>query len=176
MNKITALVMLLLLAVLAAIQAAELYAQERFGRFFSSPAERKKLDMLRRQHQSEVVAPSHLETSKPDNKVIPEPLTLQGYVKRSDGLTTLWINNKVVQENHADADAEFGPLHQDHGAFKSDIDRFKVRVPGSGKNIYLKPGQGYAPETDRIIEQIIPEAEKQLRLEQTGVVEYEIRQ
>jgi len=41
-----------------------------------------------------------------------------------------------------------------------------VRIPATGKNVRLKAGQQYAPETGQIVELRLLEKEKQLSLEE----------
>jgi len=144
-----------------------------FGRLFSYPSERKTLDVLRQNQKLKVITPQDLqqeasETSEPVE--LPDPVTMQGYVKRSDGATTLWINNKAVQENSTVDDVRVGRLHKQAGTAQTGTDNLNVQIPANGKNIHLKAGQVYVPETDQIKELKLLEKEKRLRLEETGVI------
>lgn len=169
--------MLLLLIILAAftsapLQAAPLQAapDNDFGRLFSSPGERKKLDILRRNQKLIVADPQKSSQPEPMADVLPEPITLQGYVKRSDGSTTLWINNKPVQENSAVEEIEIGRLSKQNNSAKNGSDSLHVRIPATGKNVRLKAGQVYEPETGQIKELKLLEKEKQLSLEEARVI------
>jgi hypothetical protein len=95
---------------------------------------------------------------------------MQGYVKRSDGSTTLWINNQAVQENSTQNEVEIGRLNKQKSSTKNGADTLNVRIPATGKNVRLKPGQVYEPETNRIVESRLLEKEKQLLLEETGFI------
>lgn len=145
-------------------------AEDDFGRLFSSSAERKKLDTLRKNQKLRVASPQKNRPLEPVADEMPAPVTLQGYVRRSDGPTTLWVNNKAVQENSAQDDVEIGQLSKQKNLAKSGSDSLNVRIPATGKNVRLKPGQVYDPETNRTVELRLLEKEKQLRLEEVGVI------
>lgn len=149
------------------LQAA---AEDDFGRLFSSSAERKKLDILRKNQKLVVASPQQSTRLEPAADELPEPITLQGYVKRSDGSTTLWVNNKAVQENSIQDDVEIGRLSKQKSSAKNGSDSLSVRIPATGKNVRLKAGQVYEPETGRIVELRLLEKEKQLNLEEAGVI------
>jgi len=172
MNKLSGLTIFLLPVSLIGLASASLQAaaEDDFGRLFSSQAERKKLDILRQNQKLIVASPQQNTRLEPVADALPEPITLQGYVKRSDGSTTLWINNKTVQENTTQDDVEIGRLSKQKPPAKSGSDSLNVRIPVTGKNVRLKPGQVYEPETNRIVESRLLEKEKQLRLEETGVI------
>lgn len=172
MNKMMTL--MLLIGMLMGIQPQQLWAEDGLGRLFSSPVERKKLDMLRKQQKSAVAQPLQQSLAKPAYETLSEPISLQGYVKRSDGVTTLWVNHKSIQENHTEAHIEIGSLQPASRNAADTADRLQVRIPASEKMIYLMPGQHYDPETGRIIETNMLENTKQLRLEQTGVVDDDV--
>ena len=172
MNKRPGLTISLLLVALIGLISAELLAaaEDDFGRLFSSPAERKKLDILRKNQKLIVASPQKSTSLAPVADELPEPITLQGYVKRSDGSTTLWVNNKAVQENSTHDDVEIGRLSNQKNSAKSSSDSLNVRIPATGTNVRLKAGQAYEPETGRIVELRLLEKEKQLNLEEVGVI------
>jgi hypothetical protein len=172
MNKLPDLTIFLLPVFLIGLTFAPLQAaaEDDFGRLFSSQAERKKLDILRQNQKLIIASPQQNTRLEPVVDALPEPITLQGYVKRSDGSTTLWINNKAVQENSTQDDVEIGQLSKQKNSAKNGSDSLNVRIPVTGKNVRLKPGQVYEPETNRIVESRLLEKEKQLSLEEVGVI------
>lgn len=172
MNKLPGLIIYLLPVCLIGLASMPLQvaAEDDFGRLFSSQAERKRLDILRQNQKLIVVTPQKSMPSEPAVNELPEPITLQGYVKRSDGSTTLWVNNKAVQENTTQDNVEIGRLSKQKSSAKNASDSLNVRTSVNGKNVRLKPGQVYDPETNRILELRLLEKEKQLRLEETGVI------
>ncbi len=172
MNKLPDLTIFLLPVFLIGFTSLPLQAaaEDDFGRLFSSSAERKKLDILRQNQKLIVVSPQQSTRLETVADELPEPIMLQGYVKRSDGSTTLWINNKAVQENSTQDDVEIGQLSKQKNSAKNGSDSLNVRIPVTGKNVRLKPGQVYEPETNRIVESRLLEKEKQLSLEEAGVI------
>ena len=66
---------------------------ESLGRLFHSAAERSALDSMRK---------AKLQPQKPAAARPPEPQSAQldGYVVRSDGRSTLWVNGSAVTKSH----------------------------------------------------------------------------
>jgi len=77
----------LTMALLAALQLAQ--AAEPIGRIFYTPEQRAQLDNLRARR---AVA------SQVRNEPIPEIVTFNGIVRRSDGLATVWVNGEQLTE------------------------------------------------------------------------------
>ena len=84
-----------LAAALMALAATTAFAQESLGTLFMSPEERAKLDALRR---GEAVAPGTSAAPAGEHAVT-------GYVQRSDGRATVWIDGRAVKlaPRHAQA-------------------------------------------------------------------------
>lgn len=138
-----------------------------FGRLFSTAQERSRLDSLRQQRTLQT---TRLQDATPPTVVPVEPsppITLQGYVKRSDGAATVWINNQPVQENSALEQVEVGRLSKQKNAAGTGSDSLNIRIPATGKQVRLKAGQVYAPETDQVLELKLLEKSRLLGLEQT---------
>lgn len=126
------------------------HAEDRLGRLFLTPAERNNLDYLRK-------------TSRPPEKVLPTEaavegdvadsapsappaiVTVQGYVKRSDGKGTVWVNRRPVQEKTTHGEISVGKLG-------GRDNRVQLKVPGSDKVINLKAGQTYDPVSGMIVD------------------------
>lgn len=148
-----------------------------FGRLFSNQNERNKLDTLRQNQQLKVIAPQANpeaeEGAEADPLVLPDPITLQGYVKRNDGAkSTLWINNQAVQEDSTVDKVQVGRVNNRGFSTKgASSDGVDVKIPANGKQIRLKAGQRYAPETNQIVEMQVVEKAKRLNLEETGVID-----
>ena len=106
-------------------------AQERLGRLFFTPAQRASLDVARSQR-----ARAALSTEKPEQEATPVPqiITYSGHIRRSDGKTTVWINNQAVHDREsAGAAAIVGRVRPDGSV--------TLQVPQSGRSVSLKPGQ-----------------------------------
>lgn len=159
----------IVVSLVFSVMHAQLYAEgvDDFGRLFSRPNERSNLDVMRQNQKLKVVAPEPVDagTEVPAPMILPDPITLQGYVKRSDGNSTVWINNQPVQEGSTVNNVNIGRLNEN--AKQGTLD---VKIPANGKHIRLKAGQIYEPETNQIKELRIQEKEKQLNSEQAGTI------
>jgi hypothetical protein len=101
-----------LLAGMLILQAVE--AQE-LGRLFFTPEQRAALDARRKARVPD----------KPSAVSVVSPTTrLDGFVKRSRGPSTVWVNGESIQENIAERDGRVG-----------------VSVGENGARVGLKPGE-----------------------------------
>ena len=107
------------------------------GRLFFTPAERARLDDLR---QRPPVAPQEpVAAAKPEpprRPPGPEYVTLNGVVRRSDGSTTVWLNNKPVRGQETEQGVIVAPSAR--GGAPGNV---TVRVPQTGRSVDLKVGQ-----------------------------------
>jgi len=123
------------------------------GRLFFSPAERAALDRARR----EADAPPVAESSAPQTESVPqmmEPsapivrpaITIDGYVRRSDGSETLWVNG----ENSYDGDLASSNIKP----LSATVRGHKVRLIPLEEDtvILLKPGESYDPNTGTTVD------------------------
>ena len=137
--------------ILIGVFSLPVQAAEPIGRLFTTPAERKNLDYLR-------------QTSTPPEKVLtgqdgeavtdvaealpsapPVPVSVQGFVKRTDGKGTVWVNHQPILEKTGKGDLEVGKLNTKNN-------RVTVRLPSSGQAVELKAGQTYDPVSGKIVE------------------------
>lgn len=170
MNKLSGSPLLLALISISFTGSSLAAPDADFGRLFSTAQERSRLDSLRQNRSLQTARPQKASPLATTPAELPEPVTLQGYVKRSDGATTLWINNQAVQENSALDQVEIGQLSRNKSAERNGADGLNIRIPATGKHVRLKAGQVYAPETDQVVELKLLEKAKQLELEQTGII------
>jgi hypothetical protein len=166
----------LFISVLSApLQAAP---DGNFGRLFSNANERSNLNVLRQNQKLKTIIAQETEQTEqvaaPVPAELPAPVTMQGYVKRSDGTSTLWINNQAVQENSTVDNLKIGQLNQrgysKKGASTEGLD---IKIPANGKRVRLKAGQMYEPENNKVYEMQLVEKARRLSLEQSGVIEDE---
>ncbi len=130
---------LAVLAVLATLAALPAQAQGvQFGRLFTTPAERLQLDSRRESNpgavpgaggaiglqQQQLLPQAQLAPPPP-----PEPVQLDGVVRRSNGRSTLWLN----QLPQADGSSEVLP------------DQSVALRLSSGRKLIMKPGQRFNP-------------------------------
>lgn len=116
------------------------------GRLFTTPAQRENLDHLRKIAPKMVPPVVQPEAAADEDlpPALPSSVSVQGYVKRSDGKKgTVWVNNTPVQENSSTDEVEVGKVTRGN--------QVPLKVPGIG-NLNLKAGQVYDPETNSVVE------------------------
>ena len=110
--------------LLVALCPAPARAQE-LGRLFFTAEQRANLDARRKARVPD----------KPAATVVAAPVTrLDGYVKRSSGPTTVWINGESVADNAPEA-----PRIDAGGAASSGA--VSITVGEGGTRVRLKPGE-----------------------------------
>ena len=123
-----ALVSLALGLVLAVGEAP---AAEPLGRLFFTPAERTRLDVARSQ-KSRGTPASEQEEPAP----VPEVVTYGGIVRRDDGKTTVWINNRTVNDGKAADRLPVASRVRPDGSIN-------LEVPQTNRSVNLKVGQSF---------------------------------
>jgi hypothetical protein len=112
---------LLLGAALAA--AAAPCAAEELGRLFFTPEQRAALDARRKARVPD----------KPAAAAVAAPtMRLDGYVKRSAGRSTVWVNREALDES---------ALESPHIPRGTSDDRVSVPVGDSRSRIHMRPGE-----------------------------------
>ena len=113
---------LFLLLILSLVLAPAARAQA-LGRLFFTPEQRAALDARRKARAPDTPAAAAIS-----------PTTrLNGYVKRSDGPSTVWVNGEGLLETSPDAPRI--------GATRRDDGRVSVPVGEGGARVGLKPGE-----------------------------------
>ena len=114
-----------LLQVLAAAMlsaAAAPAAAQEMGRLFFTPEQRQALDARRKARVMD----------KPAAAVVTLPtLRLDGYVKRSDGRSTVWVNGESIGESS----------QPEAPRISGDDARVSVNVGESASRVRLRPGE-----------------------------------
>jgi hypothetical protein len=106
-----------------AVAAPSLQAQE-LGRLFFTPEQRASLDARRKARVPD----------KPNAPTVVSPTTrLDGYVKRNEGPSTVWVNGDPLLETSPEAPRI--------GANSRDDGRVSVPVGESGARVGLRPGE-----------------------------------
>lgn len=131
------------------------------GRLFLTPAERAALDTIRQNSRppEKIVTPGNAseEDETAASPTAPPVVTVQGYVKRSDGKGTVWINGQAVQEKSATKDVEVGRL-------QGNTNEVQIKLPGAGQTIKLKAGQSYNPASGKVgnLREVLPQTSSTL--------------
>jgi len=113
----------LLLLVAASIALAPAARAQELGRLFFTPDQRAALDARRKARSPD----------KPAATVISPTTRLDGYVQRSGGPSTVWVNGEGQLETSPDAPRI--------GATRRDDGRVSVPVGESGARVGMKPGE-----------------------------------
>ena len=107
--------------LLAALLVAPALGAEPLGRLFFTPEQRAALDARRKARVPD----------KPAAAVVASPtVRLDGYVKRSDGRSTVWVNGESQGESGSDAPR-----------IGSNDGSVSVNVGESAARVTLKPGE-----------------------------------
>lgn len=135
------------------------YADDRMGRLFLTPVERANLDYLRKNSKPPekiltTEAQENATAAGDSPQAPPAVVSIQGYVKRSDGKGTVWVNRQPVQERTSTSEFSVGKL----GAKDN---RVEVKLSGSSKPVSLKAGQYYDSASGMIVDdrRRLPEVE-----------------
>jgi hypothetical protein len=99
------------------------------GRMFFTPEQRATLDNARKKNLRIEIGTDNVQ---PPAAPVPQNLSVNGIVRRSDGKSTIWLNNRAVIEPRADG------INVVTG--KND-NRVKLTDPASGRSVDLKVGQ-----------------------------------
>jgi len=138
--------------------------KDDLGRLFTSPQTRHSLDLNRTKPKTVKQATvTRVKKTKAVNQVadkpLPAPVKMQGYVKRSDGPNTVWINNKPVSENISVDGVKVGRItkkkQQKSVLIKSTkklqkVDQLTIKISANGKYVKLKAGQEYDPAYNQV--------------------------
>ena len=134
-------IMAVLVTVLLASAARPAYPDDEFGRFFTTPKQRERLDELRSSASNVVVNVNEDELRIDEDVKKTEQqhneLTLKGLVYRSDGKNAAWINDS----NSYEGDVASGVTSvKEHEISSSGVE---MELPGDKKKIRLKVGEAY---------------------------------
>ncbi|MFQ5659986.1 MAG: hypothetical protein ACE5GZ_06135 [Gammaproteobacteria bacterium] len=123
-----------------------------FGRFFTTPLQRQRLDELRNtKPEPEIDIQENEIATEEEDKVESPPLnaiTVKGIVYRDDGKSTAWVNNSNTFEG--DIASQYIPVSEDNIHNNS----IKFELPDNKTRISLKVGQTYSPADDKVTDVI----------------------
>lgn len=118
------------------------------GRLFYTPQQRTALDAERRALLAQGSRPSARPATvakqpAAEPRAVERTFTLQGIVTRSDGETTVWMNNEAVHERLGERGISAGTIARDSVA---------VKLPDGGRRVQLKVGQSVSSGSGRVQE------------------------
>jgi len=114
--------------------AAPAPAADQLGRLFFTPEQRATLDTARSKKTRVNLTTEETPTEKPPPPPAPEVVTYSGVVQRSDGKSTVWLNNQPVNERDLRSGASMA------GRVRAD-GRVTVQSAQTGRNVELRVGQ-----------------------------------
>jgi hypothetical protein len=118
-------------------------AAQPIGRFFFTPAERAELEAARARRPT--APPERVPEAAPRPRPLPRTVTYEGLVRRSDGRSMLWINNRLVEEREALAGSNL------RGHVRAD-GSVVLEAPGGGIAVHVKVGQSAELHTGKVVE------------------------
>lgn len=128
-------------ALLLVLLSGSTLAEDHLGRLFFTPAQRVELDRERAAAATNASRPVAVQTQP--KAPPPKMVTLNGIVRRSDGETTVWVNNKPLHERFGDAEINAGSIAREGVG---------INLPASGKQVRLKVGQTVDATSGRVAE------------------------
>jgi len=125
-------------------------ASDGFGRLFTTPEERRKLDTLRNAKQQAVVEEVPEVFIEENVEVIEQPdlegITLNGLVYRKGGKSTVWLNGSNSYEGNLAS--EYFRIN----AGEVNSETVSVTVPEVDLEFDLKVGQTYEPNDGTLLD------------------------
>lgn len=117
--------------VVVALAAPAAAADAPLGRLFFTPSQRASLDVARSQRTRAAVATERIEE---EAQPVPQTITYGGMVRRSDGRTTVWLNDRAIDDRNPAGKSTIVRRVRPDGAVT-------LEVPQSNRRVELKVGQ-----------------------------------
>ena len=108
-------------------------ASADLGRLFFTPTQRAAMAEARRRPQAAV---AESQAQEPPQQPPSGYVTLNGIVRRSDGTTTIWLNNKQVRDRKSEDGVLVRPARA--GAAPGSV---TVQIPQTGRVVDIRVGQ-----------------------------------
>lgn len=127
--------------VLLLVLATPARSEDALGRLFFTPAQRAQLD---RERAAAATLASRPAAQQAQPKAPPPKImTLNGVVRRNDGQTTVWVNNRPIHERFGDAEISAGSIGREGVG---------ITLPTSGRQVRLKVGQTVDATSGKVAE------------------------
>jgi len=130
---------------------------EEFGRFFTTPGQRARLDNIRNAEPEILVEIMEDDLVMEDEPLLErdpiDALTVKGLVHRKNGASTAWVNESNTYEG--DIASQYIKISGDN----IQQDQVLMNIEGSNSGINLKVGETYDPGSGQmqdIIDQPVP--------------------
>ncbi|NKB36380.1 MAG: hypothetical protein GKR93_04315 [Gammaproteobacteria bacterium] len=131
------------------LMLTNVWAADQFGRFFTSPTERQRLDELRNGESGpnvqveEVLIIEEIEEEIEEEKepLSVDTLTVRGLVYRGEGKNTAWINNSNTFEG--------GLSSQYINIGDIESSNVEIKIPSAEKQVKLGVGESFDPASEQ---------------------------
>ena len=138
-GKIAAIPVILLLAV---IVSGSVIAEEQFGRLFTTPAQRQRLDDLRKvQPDQRIQIDEQIilveEETEESEEVKVDELNVRGLVYRKEGKSTAWVNDSNTFEG--------GLSSQYINIGRIENDNVEIKIPSTDTAVKVNVGETFDP-------------------------------
>lgn len=120
--------------IVVALAAPAAAADSSLGRLFFTPSQRASLDVARSRRTKVTVATEATEATVEVAEPVPQTITYGGMVRRSDGRTTVWLNDRAIDDPKPAGGPTVIRRVRPDGAVT-------LEVPKSNRRIDLKVGQ-----------------------------------
>ena len=136
---------LLYLFLLGTLLEQPVVAEDQFGRLFTTPGQRTRLEELRKIEPEQRVKIDEevllVEEEVEETEDLPvDAITVRGLVYRSDGKSTAWINNSNTFEGGLSSQyVEIG---------KIESNTVEIKIPTADTEVKLNVGQTFDPVSE----------------------------
>ena len=137
----------LLVLLLSLIVSLPVLANDKFGRFFTTPKQRTQLDELRNKKVEDVTISEEeffAEEDIEDEAVKLDGVTIKGLVYRKDSKSTAWINDNNTYEGSPES--EYIRIKENN----ISSDELQVEMSSSDTKVNLKVGQTFDLNTKTV--------------------------
>lgn len=145
MNKQDTTGRLLYLFLLGILLEQPVVAEDQFGRFFTTPGQRTRLEELRKIEPEQRIKIDEevllVEEEVEETEDLPvDAITVRGLVYRSDGKSTAWINNSNTFEG--------GLSSQYIKIGNIESNKVEIKFPTADTEVKLNVGQTFDPVSE----------------------------
>ncbi|MFM9913146.1 MAG: hypothetical protein ACKVN9_06415 [Methylophilaceae bacterium] len=124
--------------------------EARIGRLFFTPSDRANMEIIRKNSKApdkvvkaEDIEEVAAEEDAPIAKKVSPPVVVNGYISRSDGKNTVWVNDRPMSEKSSSQTVKVEKLRADKG-------QVKIVITDEKKAASLRPGQVYDPNSNKV--------------------------
>lgn len=123
-------------------------AISQMKRLFLEPGQRRQLEIWRKRKEEVVVV-----KEEPEPEAVPDYVTLKGIVIRSNGMHTVWLNEKKIESVKQDDERQGIPgMHIDFTRLDGEKLEVPLEVVNGNRIVHLKPGYSYNVQDETTVD------------------------